>query len=288
MSVELEMPGFFKDADAASLNGQRRYLALNRIRLSGAVIGALGGIVSLSTGTLDISALVALAGFLVALITELILAYLQPERDWYAGRSLAESMKTMAWRYAVQGAPFTAGLSEAKLHELLRARARQLTEKGADRIAIETENPLVTDSMSALRESDFEHRKAVYLRERTGAQRHWYAEKARYNRRRAEYWRTMLVSAEIIAVALATLRLAGPLPVNLGGVLGSVISASAAWLVLKQHSQLASAYSTTSRELAIQEDILQGTNEAEWARAVSDAEEAISREHTMWVATRSA
>lgn len=285
---ELEMPGFFRDADAASARGQRKYLALNRIRLSGAIIGALGGAVTLSTGTLDVSALIGLAGFLVALITELILAYLQPERDWYAGRALAESMKTMAWRYAVRGEPFTTGLTEAELHRLLRSRVQQLTEKGADRIAIETDSALVTASMEALRASDFEHRKEVYLGQRTGSQRHWYAAKARYNRRRAEFWRIVLVSAEIVAVSLATLRLTGPLPVDLTGVLGSIISASAAWLVLKQHAQLASAYSTTSRELAIQEDFLDGTDEGEWGRAVSDSEEAISREHTMWLASRGA
>lgn len=285
MSVELEMPGFFKDADAASLNGQRRYLALNRIRLSSAIVGAAGSVVNFSDGRLNGSALVALAGFVVALIAELILSYLQPERDWYAGRALAESMKTMAWRYAVQGEPFTDGLSEAELHRLLRSRVQQLTDKGADRVAIGTDSPLVTESMLALRCSDFEVRKASYIEQRTTTQRHWYAGKAIFNKRRAEFWRIVLVSAEILAVALATLRITGGMPVDLAGLFGSIIAASAAWLVLKQHAQLASAYTTTSRELALQEDILLGTSEAEWPRAVSDAEEAISREHTMWLAS---
>ncbi|WP_125613895.1 DUF4231 domain-containing protein [Specibacter cremeus] len=284
MTVDLDMPGFFKDADTASLNGQRSYLRLNRIRLTSAVVGTAGGVVTLSDGRVDYSAIVALAGFLVALVAELVLSYLQPERDWYAGRAMAESMKTMAWRYAVHGEPFTDGLSETELRGLLRSRVRQLTIKGADRVAIGTDTPLVTASMLALRRSDFEMRRSSYIEHRTAAQRHWYAGKAVFNKRRAQFWRIVLVSAEILAVALATLRITGRLQVDLAGVCGSVIAASAAWLVLKQHAQLASAYNTTSRELALQEDILIGTAEADWPRAVADAEKAISREHTMWLA----
>lgn len=284
MSVELDMPGFFADADAASLNGQRLYLRLNRIRLASAIVGAAGSIVVLSDSRMNYSAGVALAGFLVALVAELVLSYLQPERDWYSGRAMAESMKTMAWRYAVHGEPFTAGLGEDELRKLLRSRVKQLTIKGADRVAIGTDAPLVTESMAALRRSDFDTRKSSYIKHRTVAQRHWYAGKAVFNKRRAQFWRIVLVSAEVLAVVLATLRITGRLSVDLAGVCGSVIAASAAWLVLKQHAQLASAYNTTSRELALQEDILLSTAEVDWPRAVADAEKAISREHTMWLA----
>lgn len=284
VSVELDMPGFFTDADAASLNGQRLYLRLNRIRLTSAIVGAAGSIVVLSDGRMDYSAIIALAGFLVALVAELALSYLQPERDWYSGRAMAESMKTMAWRYAVHGEPFTDGLGEDELRGLLRSRVKQLTIKGADRVAIGTDAPLITESMRELRRSDFDTRKSIYIEHRTVSQRHWYARKAIFNKRRAQFWRIVLVSAEVLAVVLATLRITGRLSVDLAGVCGAVIAASAAWLVLKQHAQLASAYNMTSRELALQEDTLLGTGEADWPRAVADAEKAISREHTMWLA----
>ncbi|WP_426298064.1 DUF4231 domain-containing protein [Arthrobacter sp. R-11] len=286
MSEILELPGYFKDADSASLKGQRKYLFLNRLRLGSTIAGAVGAAVPLAVGNLGLSSLVVLAAFLMALICELILSYVQPERDWYAGRALAESMKTMAWRYSVHGAPFGTELSDAGARKILRERAEQLTQKGGDRVAIATDSPLVTDSMTALRHSSFEERKSAYLRQRTLAQRQWYASKAAANKRRAEVWRTVLVSAEILAVALATLKFAGVSEIDLGGVLGSVIGASAAWLALKQHAQLAAAYSLTSRELALQESLLQDADEASWGTAVSDAEDAISREHTMWLASR--
>ncbi|MDQ4502299.1 DUF4231 domain-containing protein [Sinomonas sp. ASV322] len=286
MDTGLELPGFFKDADAASLAAQRTYLALNRTRLWSAVAGALGGAITWSAADLDAGALVALAGFLVALVAELVLAYLQPERDWYSGRALAESMKTMAWCYAVGGDPFASGIDDAEARRILRQRAELLLQKGGDKISMSTESPLVTAWMTELRHSDFETRRAAYLEHRTRDQRNWYARKARQDKRKADAWRTALVAAEIIAVTASTLRVTKALEVDLAGILGAAIGAGAAWLALKQYAQLSAAYSLASRELSLQEDLLSQVNESEWAHAVSDAEEAISREHTMWLASR--
>ena len=62
-----------------------------------------------------------------------------------------------------------------------------------------------------------------------------------------------------------------------------------AWLSLKQHSSLSSAYAIAARELnLVHEQVRTAQTEAEWALRVNDAEEAISREHTMWRASRTA
>nr|WP_275934633.1 SLATT domain-containing protein [Curtobacterium citreum] len=65
------------------------------------------------------------------------------------------------------------------------------------------------------------------------------------------------------------------------------IGAGAAWLALKQHTTLESAYSLTAAELQKQDATLTSATKDEWAAALADAEEAISREHTMWLASRS-
>lgn len=52
------------------------------------------------------------------------------------------------------------------------------------------------------------------------------------------------------------------------------------------HTPLASAYSTAAAALASQADRLSDLTEHEWAGAVADAEEAISRGHTLWLASR--
>lgn len=65
--------------------------------------------------------------------------------------------------------------------------------------------------------------------------------------------------------------------------LGLFAAASvAAWALLKQHRTLAASYGTAAQELPLIRLLLEPIdNVAEWARAVSEAEEAISREHAL-------
>ena len=57
---------------------------------------------------------------------------------------------------------------------------------------------------------------------------------------------------------------------------------------MKQHSNLASAYGVTADELArIRQLIEEQASEEDWDRFVGEAEEAISREHSMWKASSS-
>jgi SMODS and SLOG-associating 2TM effector domain 1/SMODS and SLOG-associating 2TM effector domain 3 len=209
----------------------------------------------------------------------------QPERDWYAGRAIAESMKTLAWRYAVQGNPFGPELSGSAADELLFERIGEVLTKGRDRITISAE-AIVTPTMRELRKSSLSIRRASYMRYRTQDQRGWYSENAERNATRARNWRYALLAGELLAVVLAALSLALDLKVDVAGITAALVAAGAAWLSLKQHSQLASAYRIAAAELALQEAILEQAAALAWPQAVADAEEAISREHTMWLASR--
>lgn len=74
--------------------------------------------------------------------------------------------------------------------------------------------------------------------------------------------------------------------VDFPGLMAAFIMAGAAWAAVKQFSPLAAAYSMASMELAIQADKLKSVPENDWPLVAADAEEAISREHTMWLASR--
>jgi hypothetical protein len=59
------------------------------------------------------------------------------------------------------------------------------------------------------------------------------------------------------------------------------------WLQTKQHSNLIESYSVAAQELAaIKAQISPQDTEEAWARFVKEAEEAISREHILWKASR--
>lgn len=101
--TDADLPGFWRDADEASRNGQKWTLIYERLRLGGSILAALGAVFSLNSGGLDLAALVVLLGFMAALIAELAAWVHKPAERWYDGRALAESAKTLAWRYAVGG-----------------------------------------------------------------------------------------------------------------------------------------------------------------------------------------
>jgi hypothetical protein len=284
--TDADLPGFWKDADKASLAGQAWALRYSRARLAGALVAALGGALTWTMDKIDLAAIVIAAGFLIALSSELAMWVHQPERNWYSGRALAESAKTLAWRYAVAEDPFPKEMSEADARSLLRRRLDEVSAEARDRVTIGSANAVVTPNMTKLRSSPFSCRKDAYITGRTQEQQLWYARKATANRNSATMWRVVLITSEVVALVLAALRISGGWTVDFAGLIGALIAAGAAWTALKQHTPLASAYSTAATELAIQADRLNDLNETEWALAVADAEEAISREHTLWLASR--
>lgn len=73
---------------------------------------------------------------------------------------------------------------------------------------------------------------------------------------------------------------------DLAGLMAAIIAAGGAWVGVKQFAPLAAAYSIAAMELAIQADKLKNIPESDWPVVAADAEEAISREHTMWIASR--
>ena len=281
-----DLPGFWRDADEASRSGQKWTLRYERLRLGGSILAALGAVFSLSAGRLDLAACVILLGFMVALIAELAAWAHRPAERWYDGRALAESAKTLAWRYAVGADPFPATMDQTEASNLLRGRFAKIAGEASERITIDTPGPLVTPRMEALRQAAFDERREAYVKGRTMDQQGWYATKAKDNRKRATGWRVALVSAEVFALVLASLRVFGGWGVDLAGLMAALITAGAAWVAVKQFSPLSAAYSMAAMELAIQADKLKSIPENDWPRVAADAEEAISREHTMWLASR--
>jgi len=285
-SDELELPGIFVAADAASVRGQRNYLRLSAMRFISLFAAALTGALGFLGGTCDVVGALLLLAFVVAAFAEFGLIRFQPERAWYSGRAVAESVKTLSWRFAVKGEPFGGSLDLAEAERLLLERIREVVKKGSDRIDLVVGPAVVTESMRTLRLTRLEVRRAAYLLQRTQAQRSWYSTNAAKNQKRASMFRYALLAGELIAVVAAAVALGRDVPLDFAGVLAALVAAGAAWMALKQYSQLTSAYRVAAVELGIQESIIESVEVDKWDQAVADAEEAISREHTMWLASR--
>jgi hypothetical protein len=143
--------------------------------------------------------------------------------------------------------------------------------------------------MQELRTRTLEDRRSCYLTDRVKEQREWYATKAAWNRDQAKRWLAGILFAQVCGLIAAILKASGIVDVALLGLASAVAASAIAWVQLNDHVQLDEAYSLASQDLSLNqvcgEDI---DNEKDWARFVVDTEHAISREHSMWRAGRSA
>jgi SMODS and SLOG-associating 2TM effector domain 1/SMODS and SLOG-associating 2TM effector domain 3 len=252
---------------------------------------AIFGLFSWRTGGGDVAGIAAAGAFGVALLSELYLLQERPDRVWYDGRAAAESAKTLTWRYMVGGNPFgKANPSDQDAEQLLLDRFGQIARdlKGVHLAPVSGGADQLSDAMRRLRDLPLDARREQYRRGRIEDQRDWYARKARWNAQRATRWSLALTTLEAVGLAGAVLKATGTVNVDLLGLTGTVVAAGVAWAQAKQHQTLASAYAIASQELAtIGAQIDRPSTEQEWAHFVDQAEDAISREHTLWRASHS-
>jgi hypothetical protein len=268
------------------------FLWATRVRLFGVIAAAFFGLFIWKFGSspVDWAGVLAAASFAVALIVEGYLYQAKPERTWYEARAVAESVKTLSWRYSVGGEPFDIGIkSEKAVDDLFLERLRSLLDvvKDLDLVPPTSSAEQITQPMRDVRASSFTERKVKYERGRVADQQNWYHGKATRNREYAARWTIVVLAIEVVGVVCGILKSVGTLQGDLLTFSGVVVATIMAWLQTKQYRALATAYTVTALELAsVRSKIGNQNTEAEWAKFVSEAEEAFSREHTLWKASR--
>lgn len=173
------LPELFRVADSASLLGQRRSITLARWQLLLLTAAAAAG----STGGGPLCWLAA-AAYLAAAGVALRLTRQQPHGLWYEGRAAAESVKTLAWKFAVRAdayQPPPATLPDAEGLYRLQLRGLLHGFRHSPALPADAEQRAsVTAAMRALRDEPLAVRREVYLRERVRAQHDWYRAKGAY------------------------------------------------------------------------------------------------------------
>ncbi|MCP2307137.1 MULTISPECIES: DUF4231 domain-containing protein [Kitasatospora] len=297
------LPRLFWAADEASLQGQGRAVALSRWELVLLVAAAF-------TGSADGSlwAWAAAAAYLGALFMATVMARQNPQRLWYDGRAVAESVKTLVWKYAVRADSYqppprklpdaerlydiqlTGLLDEFETEQVIPNMSQMSAELTGWRAPMR--HPQITERMEQLRDQPLPVRREVYVRERVRTQRDWYQNKAVYCRNAARRAGRLAIVLPLAGLALAVLRALGWFTFDALGAISAVAASIAAWAQLRQYRPQAAAYTLAAAELSKVEVQLArldvGSTDAEeiWARLARDAEDAISREHTTWQARR--
>jgi hypothetical protein len=191
-------------------------------------------------------------------------------------------------RVAVQRRRVAVRDDEDEVSRRFIVQLSRLLEEAPTTSITPSERPVISPAMSALRASDLATSKAAYLQYRIADQQRWYLAKARRNEKIAGRWRMFLLIIEIAGIAAALAKAVGYVSVDIAGAIAAIIAAGTAWINLRQYTTLARADTFAVNELGIARRCLElVAGEAGWAAEVADAEEAVSREDTMWRASRS-
>jgi hypothetical protein len=296
----LEIPTYasaFAVTDRTAAWGQRVDLRLTRLELGLLVLGALAGFLSVEAGRNgpDLGGVLAALLFTGSLALRAYRMTVRPTSVWQDGRAAAESIKTLCWRYAAGSRTFPADLDDARADELLVERLREILS-GIRELAVvhPTGAPReqITPWMRQLRRAPLEERRRVYEQARIDDQQHWYAARAERNRREAHRWSLLVLGFEVLGVLAGVLKAFDLVDLNwstgdLVGVAAALGAAATAWAQTRQYSTLASAYRIAEEELSAIRTLVPHTrSDAEWEQFVDSTEAAISREHTMWRASR--
>jgi hypothetical protein len=258
------------------------------VRLGALLVAAFGGALTLTTaGGFQVGGGLAFLAFACALGAELFLATTSPLTTWYQGRAAAESAKTLAWRYMVRAEPFEGETADVDKQFLSQTHSLLQDLQSISLSTAEPNAQQISDKMRQIRAMDFEERRKVYLADRIADQQRWYSEKARWNDRRARTWVLVSIVLEIAGLLGGALKAFGLVNFDLLGFLAAAAGSVLAWIEAKQHRNLATAYGIASQELtSIATELLTVNSEQRWAAFVAQSEEAISREHTLWRASR--
>jgi SMODS and SLOG-associating 2TM effector domain 1/SMODS and SLOG-associating 2TM effector domain 3 len=284
------LPAAYVAADEASIRWQKRAMSFLRLQLLCGLAGAATGLASWRWRDTDVDLLAALgvAGFFAALYFSARLADGSALRRWYGARAAAESLRTLAWRYAVRAEPFGHVDGDAAEREFIRRSRDVLEHLHALDVALRPgEGDQITAPMQSVRAANLDSRRDVYRRGRVEDQIEWYRDKAQSHSRSQRQWARATILANGLAIAAGLSRFLGLIDIDVLGLFAAAAGSATAWSQARQHGSLVAAYSLAEHELRLVSALLPRiTSEAQWAEFVADAEEAISREHTMWLASR--
>lgn len=283
-----ELPGLYQSANEASLEAQGHYFNGLKWYLILLVIAAL---ISYIRPNDTIGALLSASLFLVTLGILIFIRVKRPDDIWYNGRAVAESVKTISWRWMMRAEPYEDCenieiVSKSFISDLkaILDQNRSLSHAIQSGVAV---NDPISKKMKAIRDLPVSDRLAIYVESRIQEQANWYWLKSGFNKRRAKQWFWVSVALHSIAIMMLLYRIKDPslsLPVE---VIATAAGAAITWLQAKKHNELNSAYALTAHEIVLLKgESASVKNEIQLSEYVVNSESAFSREHTQWVARK--
>lgn len=291
-------PALFRNADASAASRQGLYFRFLLLQYVLLVVASASTLLTFSgNGRVEAGIYFVCVAFAAAI---LLVSVLQaPEKDWYNARALAESIKTLTWRYMMATEPFeqtASGQGAEKAFTEYLTELLEMNRASGQVLSYEiVSGAQITDEMERIRNLSFEERRTLYLNSRITDQLNWYLSKARSNRRNSRILTWICVAIYTLAIIIAGIQFYHAMitvePFPLQWVTEPILVMAASllgWIQAKRYSELAASYTLAVHEISkIRENISRVTSQQEFAGFVLESETAFSREHTQWVARQS-
>lgn len=293
MITNSDFPNYFIAGDNASLLAQKNYVGYVRWDLLLMCLSSLLAIynytsVDTKRGVYIVSGLI----LFVAFVLSLVIKTRKYEDVWYRGRALAESVKTLTWRFMMKSEYFENSLTKEDVERRFVDRIKKIRDEFSDinsfLNASDIRKEIITPKMLEVRSLNLQERKVFYLRNRIDNQIDWYTSKADTNKTKYERWFWAVIIMQFLAIiSIVYLILYPNTEFNLVGIFTTLSASFFSWLQLKKYQENKEAYNTAMSELnLIKNEAKYITEEDVFSKFVLDSENAMSREHTMWLAQK--
>lgn len=281
---EQDFPALYLSANDLSLTSQANFFNALKVHLILLVSAAVLSVVSIPHWLVGVLQVTCLLG---ALFCSIYLFGKRPDRHWYLGRAVAESIKTITWRYISRAEPFQAedAIARSEFHQKLKAIVKQ-NKDVAQAFTNYLDSPQITDVMTQMRAHPLEKRRATYANDRIKDQLTWYANKSSFNRKTSDKCFIALIVINIVAVISAVIRINFiSTPFWPTDIFVAAAASMLSWMQAKRYSELAASYALAAHEIGlIREQSLLPDSDEKFSFFVGDSENAFSREHTQWIA----
>lgn len=288
-----DLPALYLAASKASKNAQKRYLRLVIFNLILIISATLLSSFDFPKEPINfyiscLSAVLLVGSMLITLLIFLI----KLEKNWYGGRAIAESVKTLSWRYLTGATPYEINLSASRVDSIFSDDLKAVLDEkkflsGALGGKLSTQ-PQISDKMRWARTLGPNLRKDLYVNFRIKPQQNWYADNSESNKHKELYSFSAIIIFELLALIGLILIIKFTNSVfNPVGLFTTLAVSTLAWLQLKQYQELSQSYGLATQELGlIFIESKSVKNNKQLSDFVLNSENAISREHTMWIARK--
>lgn len=288
-----DFPNYFIAGDNVSLKAQKIYVNCIRFDLILICIGAALSIYNWQTTNTKMWIYV-ISGFCLffSFALSLVMKFKKYEDIWYRGRALAESVKTLTWRFMTKSEFFDNNISNEEAKERFIKRIGEIKDKfkylEKSLKAKDLKLDIITSKMKEIRNSSLQERKDFYLKNRIQNQIDWYESKADVNKEKYEFWFLAVIIAQVLSIISIVILIKNPdFEFNFVGLLTTLSASFLSWLQVKKYQENKEAYTTALSELNMIKTLSESiTTEEQFSKFVLDSENAMSREHTIWLAQR--